>query len=70
MVIALGNALPHAKFKTMTVTGAAEVSMDELFKGKKAVLFAVPGAFTRPAMSSICRALCSTPQTSRRRVSI
>ena len=46
MVIAPGNALPHAKFKTMTATGPSEVSTDELFKGKKAVLFAVPGAFT------------------------
>ena len=46
MVIAPGNALPLAKFKTMTATGASEVSTDELFKGKKAVLFAVPVAFT------------------------
>src|SRR5208337_25534 len=46
MVIAPGNALPHAKFKTMTATGPSEVSTDELFNGKKAVLFAVPGAFT------------------------
>ena len=46
MVVAPGNALPHAKFKTMTATGPSEVSTDELFKGKKAVLFAVPGAFT------------------------
>jgi len=46
MLIAPGNALPHAKFKTMTATGPSEVSTDELFKGKKAVLFAVPGAFT------------------------
>jgi peroxiredoxin len=46
MVIAAGSALPHAKFKIMTETGPSEVSTEELFKGKKAVLFAVPGAFT------------------------
>jgi glutaredoxin/glutathione-dependent peroxiredoxin len=46
MVIAVGSALPYAKFKTMTTSGPAEVSTEDLFKGKKAVLFAVPGAFT------------------------
>ncbi len=46
MAIAVGSALPHAKFKIMTATGPSEVSSEELFKGKKAVLFAVPGAFT------------------------
>ena len=46
MTIAPGNALPHATFKIMTATGPSEVSTEELFKGKKAVLFAVPGAFT------------------------
>jgi glutaredoxin/glutathione-dependent peroxiredoxin len=46
MTIAVGKPLPHAKFKTMTETGPSEISTDDLFKGKKAVLFAVPGAFT------------------------
>ncbi len=46
MVIVAGNALPPANFKIMTPAGPSEVSTDELFKGKKAVLFAVPGAFT------------------------
>ncbi len=46
MAIAAGTALPYAKFKTMTASGPADVSTEELFKGKKAVLFAVPGAFT------------------------
>jgi glutaredoxin/glutathione-dependent peroxiredoxin len=30
----------------MTATGPSETTTGELFKGKKAVLFAVPGAFT------------------------
>ncbi len=46
MTIAPGSPLPHAKFKIMTETGPADISTDDLFKGKKAVLFAVPGAFT------------------------
>ena len=46
MAITKGSPLPNAKFKIMTETGPSEVSTDELFKGKKAVLFAVPGAFT------------------------
>ena len=46
MAIAIGSALPHAKFKVMSATGPSEISSEELFKGKKAVLFAVPGAFS------------------------
>jgi glutaredoxin/glutathione-dependent peroxiredoxin len=46
MPIAPGRSLPFAKFKIMTETGPSEISTDDLFKGKKAVLFAVPGAFT------------------------
>lgn len=46
MPITVGSPLPHAKFKVMTETGPSEISTDDLFKGKKAVLFAVPGAFT------------------------
>jgi glutaredoxin/glutathione-dependent peroxiredoxin len=46
MTIAAGNPLPHATFKVMTETGPSEVTTEQLFKGKKAVLFAVPGAFT------------------------
>jgi glutaredoxin/glutathione-dependent peroxiredoxin len=46
MAITPGDRLPDAKFKIMTATGPSEVTAAELFKGKKAVLFAVPGAFT------------------------
>jgi glutaredoxin/glutathione-dependent peroxiredoxin len=46
MTIAPGSKLPHATFKIMTASGPSEISTEELFKGKKAVLFAVPGAFT------------------------
>jgi glutaredoxin/glutathione-dependent peroxiredoxin len=46
MSIAVGSPLPSAKFRVMSETGPSEVSADDIFKGKKAVLFAVPGAFT------------------------
>jgi peroxiredoxin len=46
MAIAPGTPLPDAKFKIMTATGPSEITTEALFKGKKAVLFAVPGAFT------------------------
>ena len=46
MAISPGSPLPHATFKIMTETGPSEITTDALFKGKKAVLFAVPGAFT------------------------
>jgi glutaredoxin/glutathione-dependent peroxiredoxin len=46
MAIAPGSKLPNAKFKTMGETGPVEVSSEDLFKGKKVALFAVPGAFT------------------------
>ena len=46
MTIAVGSSLPNATFKVMSETGPSEVTTGDLFKGKKAVLFAVPGAFT------------------------
>ncbi len=46
MTIAIGESLPEAKFKEKTADGPVEISTTDLFKGKKVVLFAVPGAFT------------------------
>jgi glutaredoxin/glutathione-dependent peroxiredoxin len=46
MTIKAGERMPAGKFRRMTKDGAKEVSTDELFKGKKVVLFSVPGAFT------------------------
>ncbi|MCO5731036.1 peroxiredoxin [Rhizobium sp. SSA_523] len=46
MTIAVGDRLPAATFKEKTADGPVEVTTDSLFKGKKVVLFAVPGAFT------------------------
>jgi peroxiredoxin len=44
--IAVGDTIPSMKLMMATADGPKEVSTDELFKGKKVVLFAVPGAFT------------------------
>ncbi|PWK68148.1 peroxiredoxin [Aminobacter sp. AP02] len=46
MTISIGDKLPEATFKTMTTDGAKSLTTDEIFAGKKVVLFAVPGAFT------------------------
>ena len=46
MTIKAGDRLPAATFKTTTADGRKDVTTDELFEGKKVVLFAVPGAFT------------------------
>ena len=46
MTIKVGDTLPSMKLMTSTADGPKEVSTDELFRGKKVVLFAVPGAFT------------------------
>src|SRR5579871_4617408 len=46
MAIKAGDRVPAGKLKTMTKDGPKDVTTDELFKGKKVVLFSVPGAFT------------------------
>lgn len=46
MTIKQGDTLPAGKLRTMTAEGPKELSTDEIFKGKKVVLFSVPGAFT------------------------
>lgn len=46
MAIKVGDRIPEAKFRVMGADGPAWKTTDECFKGKKVVLFAVPGAFT------------------------
>ena len=46
MSIKVGDRLPSATFRVMTDEGPKPKTTDEVFKGKKVVLFAVPGAFT------------------------
>ena len=46
MTIKVGDSIPSMKLMTAAADGPKEISTDEIFKGKKVVLFAVPGAFT------------------------
>ncbi len=46
MPIKVGDKLPAAKFNMFKDGKPAAVTTDELFAGKKVVVFAVPGAFT------------------------
>lgn len=46
MTIKVGDTVPEGKFAFMGADGPSGITSDELFKGKKVVLFAVPGAFT------------------------
>ena len=46
MAIKVGDRVPNGSFTVMTGDGPKPMTTDELFKGKKVVLFAVPGAFT------------------------
>jgi peroxiredoxin len=46
MSIKIGDRIPNVSLKHMDKDGMQTVSTDDLFKGKKVVLFALPGAFT------------------------
>lgn len=46
MTIKVGDQLPSATFRVATADGPVPKSSEEIFKNKKVVLFAVPGAFT------------------------
>jgi glutaredoxin/glutathione-dependent peroxiredoxin len=46
MTIEAGDRLPAVNLKQLTTDGIKDVSITDLTKGRKVVLFAVPGAFT------------------------
>lgn len=45
-MIKVGDTMPSMKLMRATAGGPQEVSTDELMRGKRVVMFAVPGAFT------------------------
>ena len=45
-MIKVGDKLPSAEFISFNADGQIKLTTDQVFKGKKVVLFAVPGAFT------------------------
>ena len=46
MAISVGDSLPEASFTRLGEGGPEAVSLGELTRGRKVVLFAVPGAYT------------------------
>lgn len=46
MSVQVGDTIPSVTLKHLTDNGMQDVTTDSLFKGKKVVLFSVPGAFT------------------------
>ena len=46
MAIQVGEKIPEVTLRTVAAGREREVSTGDLFRGKRAVLFAVPGAFT------------------------
>ena len=52
MTIQVGEKVPSLTLHHKTADGVEEISTDELFNGKKVVLFALPGAFTPTCSAS------------------
>jgi peroxiredoxin len=46
MTIKVGDQMPKGQLMRMGANGPEPISTDDLFRGKKVVLFSVPGAFT------------------------
>jgi len=46
MTIKTGDKLPPASFKQLTASGMHDITTQDVFGGKKVILFSVPGAFT------------------------
>ena len=65
MTIKAGEKMPSGTLKRMTKEGPKDLSTEELFKGKKVVLFSRARAPSRPpATPSTCRALWNSPTRS------
>lgn len=52
MTIKVGDKLPSVTLQQMQENGVTDVNSDDLFNGKKVVLFALPGAFTPTCSAS------------------
>ena len=46
MSIQVGDRIPNVNVSIMTEDGEKQISTDDIFAGKKVVLFALPGAYT------------------------
>jgi glutaredoxin/glutathione-dependent peroxiredoxin len=45
-MVKINDVLPSATFKVMTADGKQDMNTENIFNGRKVVLFGVPGAFT------------------------
>jgi peroxiredoxin len=52
MAIQAGDKIPSVNLQHMAADGVETISSDDLFAGKKVVLFALPGAFTPTCSAS------------------
>jgi peroxiredoxin len=52
MTISVGDTLPEATLSKMTENGPETVSLHSVLKGRKVVVFGLPGAFTGPCSTS------------------
>jgi peroxiredoxin len=46
MAIQVGDSIPSVTLKHLTDNGMQDIATDDVFKGRKVVLFSLPGAFT------------------------
>ena len=70
MTINVGDKIPSVTLKQLTPEGVKEFTTDEIFRGKKVVLFAVPGAFTPACSQRHLPGTWTGPRTLRRRESM
>merc|ERR1711976_208940 len=54
MVLQVGDKIPPCSFKTMKEGTPTSITTEEVFSGKKVVLFSVPGAFTPTCSNDHC----------------
>ena len=52
MTITVGDSLPEASLAKLGESGPEQVSISDVVKGRKVVIFAVPGAFTPTCQSA------------------
>ena len=52
MTIKVGDKVPQVTLKHMSKDGLADITTEEIFGGKKVVMFALPGAFTPTCSTS------------------
>jgi glutaredoxin/glutathione-dependent peroxiredoxin len=51
MTIKVGDRVPSVTLRHLTPEGVKEITTDDLFRGRRVVLFGLPGAYTRTCSS-------------------